>query len=280
MEIIRKENEHKELLETLSIDCKKCSGLCCVALYFAKTDGFPNNKEAGKPCENLMQDFRCTIHAELADSKLKGCLAYDCFGAGQKVTQHIYEGKNWKTSPEHAKQVFRVFLIVGQLHQMCWYLLEASQLMATKKLSGEIDKLIAQNEHMTQNTPEQILDLNIDEYRERVNQVLKKASELVELSINGSCDDKKSKDFFGKNFRKTNLDGKDFSMAFLIAANLEGCSLRGTNFLGADLRDTNIRNTDLSESIFLTQGQVNSAKGNRGTKLPPKLTYPKMWDAN
>ena len=81
----------------------------------------------------------------------------------------------------------------------------------------------------------------------------------------------------GKNFKRANLDGKDFSMSFLIMANLEGCSLKGTNFLGADLRDTNIQNTDLSESIFLTQMQVNAARGNKATQLPKHLTKPTTW---
>jgi uncharacterized protein YjbI with pentapeptide repeats len=66
-------------------------------------------------------------------------------------------------------------------------------------------------------------------------------------------------------------------MALMIAANLEGCSLRGTNFLGADMRDANIKNTDLSSCVFLTQMQINSAKGNRNTKLPGNLSYPDSW---
>jgi uncharacterized protein YjbI with pentapeptide repeats len=60
---------------------------------------------------------------------------------------------------------------------------------------------------------------------------------------------------------------------------MEGCSLKGTNFLGADMRDAVIGNTDLSESLFLTQMQVNSARGNSGTLLPEKLTRPTFWQA-
>lgn len=48
-------------------------------------------------------------------------------------------------------------------------------------------------------------------------------------------------------------------------------------FLGADTRDTNFNNADLSEAVFLTQGQVNSAKGNCNTKLPYHLDYPSTW---
>ena len=114
------------MASTLKIDCEKCSGLCCVALYCMKTDGFPANKEAGTPCKNLMSDFRCAIHSNLVSKNMRGCLAYDCFGAGQKTTQVCYPNRDWKTNPEQANEIFHVFLIVFQLHQMLWYLIEAS----------------------------------------------------------------------------------------------------------------------------------------------------------
>ncbi|MGL6219101.1 MAG: pentapeptide repeat-containing protein, partial [Lacrimispora sphenoides] len=59
---------------------------------------------------------------------------------------------------------------------------------------------------------------------------------------------------------------------------LSGCSLWKTNFLGADLRDANIKNADLSNSIFLTQMQINSAIGNSNTKIPINLTRPATWE--
>ena len=261
----------------LTIDCEKCSGLCCVSLYFAKTEGFPENKVAGMPCKNLMSDFRCNIHSNLVGCNLKGCLAYDCFGAGQKVTQMIYGGGNWKTSPELAKEMFDVFLIVVQLQQMLGYLVEAATIIPAETLKGDIDALILENEQMTQLCPREILALDVEQYRSGVNQVLKKVSKLVAEVASGSSNNKKTIDYIGKNFKKANLAGKDLSMALLIAANLEGCNLYGTNFLGADLRDANIKNTDLSDSVFLTQMQVNAAIGNAKTKLPEGLTYPTTW---
>ncbi|MCD8500650.1 MAG: hypothetical protein LRY71_01920 [Bacillaceae bacterium] len=81
------ENYDKRFYENLKNACSKCFGLCCVALYFSATEGFPTNKEAGRPCPNLKMDFSCVIHNSLAERGLKGCTAYDCFGAGQKVAQ-------------------------------------------------------------------------------------------------------------------------------------------------------------------------------------------------
>ncbi|MDD4239764.1 MAG: pentapeptide repeat-containing protein, partial [Desulfotomaculaceae bacterium] len=66
--------------------------------------------------------------------------------------------------------------------------------------------------------------------------------------------------------------------AYLIAADLRGVDLSGTDFIGADFRDADLRGADLTRSIFLTQAQLNAAKGDAGTRLPPALTRPTHWD--
>lgn len=268
------DNKYIHLAEKLKIDCEKCSGLCCVALYCMKTDGFPANKEAGKPCKQLMPDFRCSIHSKLASKNMRGCLAYDCFGAGQKATQIYYQYGTWKTNSEQAKEIFEVFITIVLLHQILWYLIEAYSLTSDEHLKSAIDVLIYENEQMTQQPPDKIIQLDIENYRFKVNQLLKQITSM----ISGEDSDKiQSNDYFGRDFKKASLDGQDFSMSLLIAANLEGCSLRQTNFLGADMRDANLKNTDLSESIFLTQMQINSAKGNSNTKIPINLSRPASW---
>ena len=62
-------------LHYLRGDCEKCFGLCCVALYFCASEGFPVDKVAGKPCPNLQTDFNCSVHKDLRDKGLKGCTA-------------------------------------------------------------------------------------------------------------------------------------------------------------------------------------------------------------
>ena len=270
------EKSYNNILKKLSIDCSKCCGLCCIALYFSKSEGFPTDKDAGKPCINLMSDFRCSIHSKLVDCKMKGCLAYDCFGAGQLVTNTIYKGNDWKSKPEISEQMFRVFLVVWQLHQLLWYLAEALSLVADKKIICDINSLITEYEEIIALSPDNILKLDIESYKLKVNQILKNVTKLVCIESNN--ENNKTVDYIGKNFKKQNLDGKDFSMTLLIAANLEGCSLHRASFLGADLRDANIKNTDLSKSIFLTQGQINSAKGNKNTILPKYLSLPTTWN--
>ena len=260
------------LQEKLKIDCEKCSALCCIALFCTRTDGFPANKDAGIPCKHIKNDFRCDIHSKLVSKKMRGCLAYDCFGAGQKVTQLYPFGVDWKSNPNQAGEIFQVFMIVFQLHQMEWYLIEALSLAVDEHLKSDIMELISQDEQMTAQRPDEILRLDVDSYRQNVNQTLKKVSEKITTSYSGCV-----KDFSGKDFKRANLEGRDFSMSLMIAANLEGCSLRHASFLGADMRDANIKNTDLSQCAFLTQMQINSAKGNGNTKLPQNLLLPDSW---
>ncbi|CAM5481560.1 hypothetical protein SHIRM173S_07111 [Streptomyces hirsutus] len=74
-------------------DCAQCFGLCCVALPFTASAAFAVDKEAGRPCRNLREDHRCGIHARLRQEGFSGCTVYDCFGAGQKVSQVTFGGE-------------------------------------------------------------------------------------------------------------------------------------------------------------------------------------------
>ncbi len=270
----RFDRKYADLATKLKADCEKCSGLCCVALYCMKTDGFPADKEAGKPCKHLSSDFRCEIHSKLADKNMRGCLAYDCFGAGQKTTQIYHSIGTWKTNFEQANEIFEAFRVVFMLHYMLWYLVEAFSLISDEQLKSTIDALIFENEQMIRHLPGDISQLCVEKYRLKVNEVLKQISSMISVD---AADKIRSVDYFGKNFEKENLDRRNFSMSLMIAANLEGCSLKGTNFLGADMRDAKLKNTDLSECIFLTQMQINSARGNSNTKIPKKLSRPTNW---
>ena len=93
----------------LRADCENCFGLCCVALYFSASEGFPLDKDAGQPCLNLQSDFRCCVHKSLIERGLKGCIAFDCFGAGQKVAQISFGGRDWREVPESRSKCSRYF---------------------------------------------------------------------------------------------------------------------------------------------------------------------------
>lgn len=267
-----------KLFKKFNIDCEKCYGFCCVALYFSKCDGFPTDKVAGKPCINLKDDFTCKVHKNLRKKGLKGCTSYDCFGAGQKVAQERYKGKSWKNSPGLSQEMFDVFLVMRQLYEMLWYLNEAYIIeSASSEIKNEVKVMIEETEKITNLDSKELLKLDVEVHRDKVNIILRKASDLVMRKYN-TLNKKKSRDFIGKKLSKTNLKGSDLRGALLIAADLSGNNLSGVNFLAADMRDTNIKGADLRNSIFLTQAQINTSIGDSSTKLPLQLTRPSYWE--
>src|SRR3712207_304027 len=122
----------------LRADCSRCAGLCCVGPAFAGSADFAFDKPAATPCRHLREDFRCGIHASLRDRGFPGCTAFDCFGAGQRLTQGTFAGRSWRESPELARAQFTVLPIMRQLHEMLWHLTEALALPVAGTLRGEV----------------------------------------------------------------------------------------------------------------------------------------------
>jgi len=266
-------DDYRALKSNLRINCKDCSGLCCVALYFNQSDGFPENKKAEKPCVNLNNDYTCKIYTQLESKGLKGCIAYDCFGAGQKVTQEWKSKGTWNSNNLIKQDIFKSFEMNQLLNQIMWYLLEAYTICDDSDIN-RIKHLILENINYTKKEPKELLSCEIETYRTNVNVELKQLTMKIAKLSKNKID---SKFQFEKDYSNQDLSYMDFTMAYLIGSNLDGCKLRYTNFLGTDLRDVSIKNTDLSESIFLTQFQVNSMLGNKHTLLPDGLTYPSRW---
>ena len=269
-------------ISQLRIDCEKCFGLCCVALFFSKSEGFPQDKIAGKPCMNLQSDFRCSVHKNLRKKGLKGCISYDCFGAGQKVAQVTFKGQDWIKSPEIANKMFDVFLIIRQLHEMLWYFIDASTFISNNNIKNELNSIIAETEELTKLDEQSIINIDIDKHRIKVNHILKQVNEFVKKKVSDEkIKNSKNKkalkegyDFIGRDLTNANLIGANFAGALLIASNMQDTNLKGANLIGADLRDADIRRANLEDSMFLTQSQVNTARGNSRTKLPKSLSMP------
>jgi uncharacterized protein YjbI with pentapeptide repeats len=268
----------------LRADCEKCFGLCCVALCFSASEGFPNTKEADQPCFNLSTDYRCCVHERLAESGLKGCEAFDCFGAGQKVAQVSFGGNDWSNFPESAPQMFAVFLVMMQLHEMIWYLTEALTFQAASSIHEEIKSRLNEIERLTQLSPEYLEKMDVTEEREKVNPLLLQTSEFVRREArqgkktrSGRSRIRPYADLVAVDLKKNDLIGANLRGACLIAADFRGADLSGADIIGADFRDANLGGANLSKSIFLTQFQINTAKGDRNTKLPPFIDRPAHW---
>lgn len=261
----------------LRADCTRCFGLCCVAPAFSASADFAVDKPAGQPCPNLQSDFRCAIHPRLRQQGFSGCTVYDCFGAGQKVAQITFGGQDWRQTPGIAEQMFSVFTIMRQLHELLWYLTEALTLVPVGPLHAQLGRAFDQTERFTRNSPDALVELNMPAHRREINALLVSTSELVRARTRRERIDLRGADLVGKglsgaDFRAANLRG-----ALLIGADLRGADLRRADLTGADLRGADLSGADLSGSIFVIQSQLDAAKGDLVTRLPPALRRPAHW---
>jgi uncharacterized protein YjbI with pentapeptide repeats len=262
---------------SLRADCERCFGLCCVAPAFSASADFAISKDAGHPCPNLQPDFRCGIHAHLRQRGFPGCAVYDCFGAGQKVAQVTFGGQDWRRSPGIAEQMFRVFTIMRQLHELLWYLGEALTLPAVRPLYRELSRALEQTERLTRGSPDALVELDAAAYQQDTNALLHRASELARAGPRGPDTDLAGADLAGKDLTDADLRGASLRGACLIGADLGGADLTMADLTGADLRGASLRGTELTGAIFLTQSQLDAAKGDATTRLPPSLISPAHW---
>lgn len=263
--------------EELRADCSRCFGLCCVALPLTASTDFAIDKPAGRPCPNLRRDFGCGIHAGLREHGFPGCTAFDCLGAGPKVSQVTFEGRSWREAPEHAATMYAVFPVMLRLHELLWYVTEALGLPAAAPVHAELRAARDRIGTLTRSGAETLLELDTDALRGEVDVLLRRTSELCRAEVPGRKRDQAGADLIGARLKGANLRGANLRGAYLIAADLRGTDLALADLIGADLRDADLRGSDLSSAIFLTQAQVNAAKGDAGTRLPAGLLRPTHW---
>lgn len=249
--------------ERLKADCAQCAGLCCAALPFTRSADFPMDKPAGQRCGNLTARHRCSIHTELRERGFTGCSVFDCFGAGQRVTA--------RDGAAHGPQLFAVFRVTRQLHELLWLLTEAG----TAAGCTETAALVAELDALIDGDTDTLLATDVEGWRERVGPVLERVSERVRRGLGGR--DLRRADLMGARMRGAQLRGAGLRGALLIAADLREADLRQADLLGADLRNTDLRGADLSGALFLTQPQVNAALGDSATAIPDALTRPAHW---
>jgi uncharacterized protein YjbI with pentapeptide repeats len=261
----------------LQADCASCFGLCCVALPFARSADFAVDKAAGQPCSNLQSDFRCGIHAQLREKGYPGCTVFDCFGAGQKVSQVTFGGTDWRQAPKTARPMFAVFPVMRQLHELLWYVTEALDLAPARPVHKELRRALAHIDGLTRGSAESITGLDVNALRGEVNTLLLRASELTRAQVPGRKKNHRGADLIGAKLAGADLRGASLRGALLVAADLSKADLRDADLIGADLRDADLSGADLTGALFLTQAQLNAAKGDAATELPPTLSRPAHW---
>ncbi len=115
-------------LPDLRPDCERCAALCCVALFFDRGEAFPEDKAAEEPCRQLTAANGCRVYAGREDHGYRGCVRYDCHGAGQRVTQEFFGGANWRETPAKLGQMSAAFRGLARLHERLAVLVAAGKL--------------------------------------------------------------------------------------------------------------------------------------------------------
>jgi hypothetical protein len=249
--------------------------LCCVAPAYSVSADFAIDKPAGTACVNLDSDFRCGIHNDLRTRGFPGCVAYDCFGAGQRVAQETFGGRDWRSVPRSAKQMFAVFSVMRQLHELLWYVTEALALPAARELHGDLGRAYDEAERRTHLPPAALGTLDAEPLWREVNELLVRASELARVGARPAPADaprpgarradrprvgrprtggpatdhtgagRPGTHHTGAGRPGTGHTGADHRGAELIGADLRGADFRGANLRGAYLIGADLRNADL-----------------------------------
>ena len=299
----------------LTADCSRCVGLCCVAPAFAASADFAFTKPAGVACRHLAADASCTIHDRLIPSGFPGCVAYDCFGAGQRVVA-LYGG-----GPRSAPML-SAYETVRQLHELLWYVADALSRSSAAPVHGALAQAGSAIEAAVAGGPSSIEATDPATHRATVAPLLRHASALTRAAVpsaagrpgpDGRHPDRASQahqradrnaghdlsegdlaqrdlsgpepagpelaghDLAGHDLAGRDLGRADLSTASLIGADLRGAGLQVADLLAADLRGAVLDGADLSGALYLTRTQVGSARGSATTRLPDGLPRPAHW---
>jgi hypothetical protein len=253
----------------LEADCTRCLALCCVGPAQTASADFAVDKPPGRPCVHLRGDDRCGIHDELRERGFAGCVAYDCFGAGQQVVQVTFAGRRTREPAMDA-----VLPVLRQLHELRWYLEEVLDRPPAAPVHPAARKALDALVRLGGGTADELLALDVAAQRAAVVPVLRRASALVRAPYPGPD---ARRDRMGAKLRRADLRGADLRGTLLIGADLRAADLRSADLLGADLRGADLRGADLTGALFVTRTQLGSAVGDAATRLPSGLSRPAHW---
>lgn len=252
--------------------------MCCVALTRTRAGGFGADIPAGQPCGHLQRDDRCGIHDRLRSSGWPACTVFDCFGAGQRVTQVTFGGRaHWHDDPATAREMFEVFGVMRHLMEMLRLLTEATSL-AEGSMRRQIEELARGVDALTRAPAAEVAAVDVDAVRAQVGPLLVEVSESARRPVPRSSRFVPRADLIGADLAGQDLSRHSLRSALLIAADLRRARLARTDLLGADLRDADLSGADLREAFFVTQPQIDAARGDARTRLPEGIIAPSHWN--
>jgi hypothetical protein len=156
----------------LQADCARCCGLCCVAPSFDAEQGFAFDKAAHTACPHLRHDHRCGIHPALRVRGFPACASFDCHGAGQWVTQQVFGGQSWQTSPEIAARMFRLYERYRALHELMALLQLAIARVPPAQVT-DLECCLQDIDAICRAGPESAVAVSMGALRDRVRQLLR-----------------------------------------------------------------------------------------------------------
>lgn len=233
---------------------------------------------------NLQPDFTCVIHAELRPRGWRGCTTFECFGAGQQVTQHTFGGVTWRDNPAVATAMFGAFESMRLIHEVRYYLRVLVEHPLPRRMLEQVRALDATAESLAAASTDTMAREPVESLRTQAGLLLDRASQ----HLRGQAPEPGTTpspvhahaDLAGADLRGATLDHGNLRGAVLIGADLRHATLHLTDLLGADLRDTRLHGADVSDALFVTQSQLNAAEGDAFTTIPPHLRRPHHWEGD
>jgi hypothetical protein len=161
----------------LAPDCGSCAALCCVATSFDASEDFAFAKPAGAACRYLTGDCRCAVHSELVARGLRGCAAYDCYGAGQRATRAFAGGCGRERECERDVG----FAILRDVHELLWLLTEAAKLCAVVDgaLAAELASEVAALDALAGGAIAALITADLTPRRERARGLLLRVGRVL-----------------------------------------------------------------------------------------------------
>lgn len=260
----------------LASDCARCTGLCCTALQFSAGAEFARSKGIGDVCINQGDEGWCTIHDRLRDTGWRGCTTYECFGAGQRLTETVGP---WQDSA-HPGRIFAAFSALHSLHELLFLLQHAPKVDELEPQQRELVALVRNECTRVEASATDRVDTGerwapIGALRSRIGAWMVELSNAVRGYEPGA--ELAYRDLAGQDLRTRDLRRAGLRGAVLIQADLRGSDLSGADLLGADLRDADLRGARTEHALFLTQPQLNAASGDATTTTPQWFVRPSHW---
>jgi hypothetical protein len=170
--------------------------------------------------------------------------------------------------------MLEVFPVMRDLHEMLWLLACAHARLDDGPLRRDVAALSARVEAAASAPAPALLATDSARLRAAVGPLLASVSTTLR---GAGGPDHAGADLAGRSFQDEDLTGATFRGALLVGASFRGAVLDRVDLLGADLRGADLSAARLESALFLSQFQVNGARGDASTSLPGELERPPYW---